>query len=203
MQFHTYWSRCILVLALALIGAIALGGCGQADSSHRTSTPILPLLGTPTPTPLSTANWQTYTDPTFHFRAVIPPGWRVGAILDSRPDRGDCAYYVIYFPPGDTHQVEPLVTMSIHEFMLIQVNLHCAGVAVDRLVADGHMIISGTQADLYKGLDESSEVHRVVYAEFGGHSYDFVLAGTSATNTPLTKDIPLFMAVLHSFAYLD
>lgn len=64
------------------------------------------------------------------------------------------------------------------------------------------MIISGTQADLYKGLDESSAVHRVAFAEFGGHSYDFVLAGTSATHTPLTKDIPFFIAMLHRFAYL-
>jgi hypothetical protein len=195
---HHSSSRFGVLAAVLLLAMLILNGCAQAQSpEHVDSTqPVV------TPTILPVSGWQTYTDTQYHFRTVIPPGWHVGALLDTRLESGDCAYEVIYFPPGDTHTAEPLVTMHMNEFMLIQVNLHCAGVALDHLTPDGHMTISGAQADLYKSPDESQGVHRVAYAEFGGHSYDFVLADASAAHTPIIDHIPLYLAILHNFSYL-
>ncbi len=68
-------------------------------------TPSIEISTTEVPT--STAGWQTYTDTTYHFKTVIPPGWRFGTVLVTNPpDGGNCEYDAVYFPPDDTRAME-------------------------------------------------------------------------------------------------
>ncbi len=93
-------------LAVVLTAALALLGCGQSAPAliggdvgptipPTTGGDVKPThpptpAGTATPTvtpylatPASIAGWQTYTDSAYHFKTVIPPGRRLGTVLDT------------------------------------------------------------------------------------------------------------------------
>jgi len=210
MRRHAGLRGAILLVCL-LLAAPALAGCDQPAAiaaPYPTSTP--PPTWTPASSPTatvvvpSTASWRTYTDAAYRFKAVIPPGWRVGAFLDTRADvGGDCAYDAIYFPPGDTHRAEPFVWIGMHEYMMITVTLNCPQYDPD----DGHVTpmgavtLSGVSTTLY-GQDSNQEVSRVAYAQFGGHPYTSGLTGQSNQHTAITADVPLYLGVLSGFQYL-
>ena len=88
-----------------------------------TATPtVMPNL-----TPAAAVGWLTYTDSIYHFKTVVPPGWRIGTVYDNTETNlgGPCSYDAIFFPPGDTHQADPLVLLQMREYMVIYVNLYC------------------------------------------------------------------------------
>ena len=138
------WSRhrVGLTCALALLLAAGLAGCDSSVSPQfaaKDTAPATVPAGEPTATstllietpdievPTSTVGWQTYTDSTYHFKTVIPPGWRLGTVLDTDAlGSGDCEYDVIYFPPGSTHIVEPRAWVGMLQSMRIVVYLQCS-----------------------------------------------------------------------------
>src|SRR5690242_10332420 len=101
----------LAALWCALLALFAIAGCGQS------TTPASSSMTAP-----STAGWQTYTDSTYHFKAVIPPGWRIATVTTTDYLTGnDCTYDAMYFPPGDTRAIEPHIWVGSHEYMLIEV----------------------------------------------------------------------------------
>jgi len=154
---------------------------------------------TPNITPASIVGWRTYTDSSYHFKTVIPPSWRIGTSLDDTIPNldGPCTYEVIFFPPGDTHSVDPNVWMRMNEVMVIFVNLKCPPPddTPNHLPASTVSVtISGVSMKMY-AEDGVDGVKRVAFAHFGGHVYGFYVLGPSA-------DGPLYMGVLKGFAYL-
>jgi hypothetical protein len=191
------------ILFSCILAAVALVGCDQSATIAPSPTAKQSSTWTPTATVLvpSVANWQTYTDPTYHFTAVIPPGWHLSTYLDTRDaGGGNCEYDVLFSPPGDTRQAGPYVRMQMHEFMFIEVVLNCPGPNDGHLIADRNVRISGTPTTVYRG-DDSTEVQRIAEVAFGGHNYDFILSGTSLSHTPLLEDIPLYFGMLSGFQY--
>jgi hypothetical protein len=198
---------------MLLAAALALAGC---DQTSATTTPYVTPPPAPSWTPTATvlvpsiADWATYTDSAFHFKAVIPPGWRLGTYLDTRSDvGGDCEYVVVYFPPGDTHQAYPLVEMEMHEYMEIGATLKChpwSPADNHHVTPAGPVTISGVPATLYSN-DNNDEVSRITFAQFGGHQFTFILLGSSRSEvtgqyTPIPADIPLYLGMLSGFQYL-
>ncbi len=137
----------LALLAGALLITLTPAACGASSVSSGATTsissigsasdmkPTLPPApaGTATPTvmpnltPAAAVGWLTYTDSIYHFKTVVPPGWRIGTVYDNTETNlgGPCSYDAIFFPPGDTHQADPLVLLQMREYMVIYVNLYC------------------------------------------------------------------------------
>lgn len=205
------WSRYRvgLVCAVALLVAAGLAGCSYSSPTQPAAQATLPAAGaTATSTsgtvmpsievPTSTTSWQTYTDSTYHFKTVIPPGWRIGTTFYPVDNiTYPCSYDVIYFPPGDTHHADPYGWMQMKEVMVIFVYLNCPppDERPNHLPAESAVVVtvSGVSATMYRE-DNSDGVLRLTFVHFSDHIYDFYVKGTAA-------DGSLYMRVLRGFVH--
>ena len=215
-----------LLCALTILLATGLASCGYSSSSqlvakgtvpvavasatatwpdgtwtpypyNPTETPSLWTVTPYLPTPASTAGWQIYTDSAYHFKTVIPPGWRLATELDTT-SAPQCEYDAVYFPPGDTRAMEQRVWVGMYHYMRITVYLQCPPydpAKDDGVARRGTVSISGVSTILY-GQDSNQEVDREAYTQFGGHPYTFIYIGQSAQGTAITADVPLYLGVL-------
>ena len=94
---------------VAILGLLVVSGCGSVPTAHQPGDQVASGVRSPSPSarPSTSSQWQTYSDPDYHFSISYPPGFtfvRNNGALGSDlviSYRAVETTYLNSYPPGD------------------------------------------------------------------------------------------------------